>query len=87
MDRTAWQNLFKKRFVLDPVNEDSRPGEATYSLRDKEFVIVIRANAPAGALRAASVTDTEECLVVNRGQGRSAYVDWNKIEAISTVDN
>lgn len=87
MDRTAWQNLFKKRFVLDPVTEDSRPGEATYSIRDKELLIIIRAATPSGALRAASVTDTEECLVVNRGQGRSAYVDWNKIEAISTMDN
>jgi hypothetical protein len=87
MDRTAWQNLFKKRFVLNPANEDSRPGEATYSLRDKEFLIIIRAATPAGALRAVSVTDTEECLVVNRGQGRSAYIDWNRIEAITTVDN
>jgi len=86
MDRTSWQNLFKKRFVLNPPDENSRPGEATYSLTDKQFVILIRATTPAGALRAESVTDTEECLVVNRGQGKSAYVDWNKIEAITTVD-
>jgi hypothetical protein len=87
MERTAWQNLFRKRFVLDPVNDDSRPGEATYSIKDKEFVVIIRAASPAGSLRAVSVTDTEECLVVNRGQGRCAYVDWNKIEAITMVDN
>jgi hypothetical protein len=87
MERKGWQNLFKKRFILKPVNEDSRPGEDTYTLRDKEFVILIRAITPAGALRAESVTDTEECLVINRGQGRSAYVDWNMIEAITTVDN
>ena len=87
MDRAGWQNLFKKRFNLDPVNELSRPGEPTYSLTDKEFLIIIRAVTPSGALRAVSVTDTEECLVVNRGQGRSAFVDWNMIEAITTVDN
>ncbi|OGR42676.1 MAG: hypothetical protein A2X35_01625 [Elusimicrobia bacterium GWA2_61_42] len=86
MDRTGWQNLFKKRFILEPVNEDSKPGEATYSLKDKEFLIIIRATTPSGALRAVSVTDTEECLVINRGQGRSAYVDWNMVEAITTVD-
>ncbi len=86
MDRTAWQNLFKKRFVLVPESTDALPGESTYMLTDKQFVIIIRAATPAGALRAESVTDTEECLVVNRGQGRRAYVDWNKIEAISTVD-
>ena len=87
MDRTAWQNLFKKRFFLHPADENSRPGEATYSLKDKQFVIVIRAAAPPGALRAESVTDTEEFLIINRGQGKSAYIDWSKIEAISTVDN
>lgn len=86
MDRTGWQNLFKKRFVLDAPNEESRPGEPTYSLKDKQFVVIIKAATPPGALRAESVTDTEECLVVNRGQGKSAYVDWNKIEAITTVD-
>ncbi|OIO03272.1 MAG: hypothetical protein COX65_07285 [Elusimicrobia bacterium CG_4_10_14_0_2_um_filter_56_8] len=82
-----WQNLFKKRFVLNPAKEDDRPGEATYSIRDKQFVVVIRAATQPGALRAESVTDTEECLVINRGQGRYAFVDWNRIEAISTVDN
>jgi len=79
--------LFKKRFVLNPPDENSRPGEPTYSLKDKQFVVVIRAATQPGALRAESVTDTEECLVVNRGQGRSAYVDWDKIDAISSVDN
>jgi len=87
MDRIGWQNLFKKRFVLNPPDEKSRPGEPTYSLTDKQFVIIIRSATPPGALRAESVTDTEECLVVNRGQGKSAYVDWNRIEAITTVDN
>ncbi|PIU17894.1 MAG: hypothetical protein COT18_11755 [Elusimicrobia bacterium CG08_land_8_20_14_0_20_59_10] len=87
MDRTAWQNLFKKRFVLNPVDERSREGEPTYSIKDKQFVIVIRSAVPAGALRAESVSDTEECLVVNRGQGKTAFVDWNIIEAITTVDN
>ena len=87
MERATWQGLFKKRFILNPVNEDSLPGESTYSLRDKEFMVIIRAATPAGALRAVSVTDTEECLIVNRGQGRFAFVDWNMLEAITTVDN
>ncbi len=86
MDRTSWENLFKKRFLLVPPDEESKPGEATYALRDKQFVIIIRAASAPGALRAESVTVTEECLVVNRGQGRSAYVAWDRIEAISTVD-
>ena len=87
MDRTAWQNLFKKRFILDPDSSDSLPGESTYTIKDKQFVVVIRAATQPGALRAESVTDTDECLVVNRGQGRRAFVDWAMIEAISTVDN
>ncbi len=87
MDRTAWQNLFKKRFVLDPVDERSRPGESTYSHGDKQITVIIKAATPSGALRAESLTDTEECLVLNRGQGRYSYVDWNMIEAIITVDN
>ena len=33
-----------------------------------------------------AVTDTEECLVVNRGQGKRSFVDWNKIEAICTAE-
>ena len=52
MDRTAWQNLFKKRFILDPDSTDSLPGESTYTIKDKQFVIVIRAATQAGALRA-----------------------------------
>ncbi|MDO8804763.1 MAG: hypothetical protein Q7R35_10030 [Elusimicrobiota bacterium] len=87
MDRIMWQSLFKKRFILEPENETTRPGEATYTIRDKQFMVVIAAPTQAGALRAESVTDTDECLVINRGQGRSAFVDWAKIEAISTVDN
>ena len=87
MDRAAWQSLFKKRFTLDPESMDSMPGESTYFLKDKQFLVIIRATTPSGALRAESVTDTDECLIVNRGQGKRAYVDWSMIEAISTVDN
>ena len=87
MDRKAWQSLFKKRFILNPVDERSREGEPTYSIKDKQFVIVMGSPTPAGALRAESVTDTEECLVINRGQGKTAFVDWSMIEAITTVDN
>ena len=86
MDRVLWQNLFKKRFTLAPENDDSRPGEATYFIKDKQFTVIIRSATPARALRAESVTDTEECLIVNRGQGKFAFVDWAQIEAISTVD-
>lgn len=87
MQRTAWQNLFKKRFLLEAESTHSLAGEATYALRDKQFVVVIKAPTQAGSLRAESVTDTEECLVVNRGQGRYAFVDWEAIDAITTVDN
>ena len=86
MDRIAWQNLFKKRFILDPDSRESKPGESSYRLEDKQFLIIIRAAAPSGAFRADSITDTEECLIVNRGQGSHAYIDWAKIDAISTVD-
>ena len=78
--------MFKKRFILDPDSKYSKPGESTYKLEDQQFVILIRALTPGGALRAESITDTEECLIVNRGQGSHAYIDWAKIEAISTVD-
>lgn len=86
MERAVWQSLFKKRFILDPDNTDALPGESTYTIRDKQFMIIIKAPTPAGALRAESITDTDECLVINRGQGRRAFVDWAMIEAISTVD-
>ena len=86
MDRTAWQNLFKKRFTLVPDSTDSLPGESTYTIKDKQVYVIIRAPTPSGALRAESLTVTEECLVVNRGQGSRSFVDWTKIEAISTVD-
>ncbi len=86
MNRSDWQNVLKKRFILDPDSKYSKPGEPTYRLEDMQFVVIIRAATPGGALRAESVTDTEECLVVNRGQGSHAFVDWAKIEAISTVD-
>lgn len=86
MNRADWQNVLKKRFILDADSKYSKPGEPTYRLEDMQFVVIIRAATPGGALRAESVTDTEECLVVNRGQGSYAFVDWAKIEAISTVD-
>ncbi len=87
MERIVWQNLFKKRFLLEADSQHSLAGESTYLLRDKQFVVVIKAPTQAGALRAESITDTEECLVINRGQGRYAFVDWDEIDAISTVDN
>jgi len=87
MDRISWQNLFKKRFVLEPDSTDSGPGESTYFIKDKQLLVVIRSATPSGSLRAVSLTDTAECLVVNRGQGNRAFVDWTKIEAISTVDS
>ena len=86
MQRADWQNVFKKRFVLMPPDENSKPGESSYYITDKELLVLIRAATPTGALRALSLTDTEECLVVNRGQGRYAFVDWDEIEAIATVD-
>jgi hypothetical protein len=86
MDRVLWQNVFKKRFILEADGRDSRPGEPTYRLEDKQIVVVIKAAAPTGALRAESITDTEECLVINRGQGSHAFVDWAVIDAITTVD-
>jgi hypothetical protein len=80
------QNLFKKRFTLVPDSPDSLPGESTYILPDKQFIVIINTPTPAGSLRAESVTDTEECLIVNRGQGKRAYVDWDMVEAISTAE-
>lgn len=87
MKRIALQNLFKKRFILEKDSTHSLPGEETYTIRDKQFVVVIKAATQAGALRAESITDTEDCLVINRGQGRYAFVDWDAIDAITTVDN
>ena len=87
MDRMSWQNLFKKRFTLDPDSRDSLPGESTYTIKDKQFLIIMQAATPPGTLRADSITDTEECLIVNRGQGNRAFIDWARLDAISTVDN
>ncbi|MCM2267793.1 MAG: hypothetical protein NDI60_08495 [Elusimicrobiales bacterium] len=87
MKRADWQGVFKKRFKAVPDSRDSQPGEITYEIPDKQFVVIIRSPTPTGALRAESVTDSEECLVINRGQGRRAFVDWEAIEAISTSDN
>lgn len=87
MNRTEWQKVFKKRFTLVPESLDSLPGESTYVIPDKQFVVIIRAPTPGGALKAESITDTDECLVINRGQGRRAFVVWEMIEAMATVDN
>jgi len=87
MERAAWQGLFKKRFTLDPAPLDAKPGESTYFIKDKQVMVIIRAAVPAGSLKAESLTDTEECLVVNRGQGKISFVDWARIEAITMVDN
>ncbi len=86
MTRAAWQSLFKKRFRAIPDSRESLPGEITYEIPDKQVVVVIKATVPAGALRAESLTDTEECLIVNRGQGRRAFVAWESVEAITTAD-
>lgn len=86
MDRAKLQSLFKKRFTLVPDSAESMPGEATYILPDKQFVVIIRSTTPAGSLRAESVTDTDECLIVNRGQGKRSYVDWDKIDAITVAE-
>jgi hypothetical protein len=86
VNRTDWQNVFKKRFTLVPESLDSLPGECTYVIPDKQFVVIIRAPTPSGALKAESITDSEECLVINRGQGRRSFVAWDMIEAMATVD-
>jgi hypothetical protein len=86
MERTAWQNLFKKRFLVDADSIYAKPGEQAYVLKDKQIMVIVRAATPSGSLRAESVIDTEECLIVNRGQGNFAFVDWTKIDAITTVD-
>ncbi|OGR52212.1 MAG: hypothetical protein A2049_04060 [Elusimicrobia bacterium GWA2_62_23] len=87
MNRTDWQGIFKKRFRAIPDSRDSLPGETTYDIPDKQVIVIIRSPTPTGALRAESLTDCEECLVVNRGQGRRAFVEWEAIEAIATSDN
>ena len=86
MDRAAWVSVLKKRFQVIPNSPEALPGETTYHVPDRMFVVVIRSATPAGALRAESLTDTEECLVVNRGQGKRSYVDWTKIDAIATAE-
>lgn len=86
MQRATWQSLFKKRFTLLPDSNDSLPGESTYELTGRQFAVIIRSVTPAGSLRAESITDTDECLIVNRGQGKRSFVDWDQIEAITVAE-
>lgn len=87
MDRAAWVKLLQKRLEVVPDSLDALPGETTYHIPDKQVVVVIQSPTPPGALRAESLTDCEECLVINRGQGRRSFVDWNKVDAICTAEN
>jgi hypothetical protein len=87
MERTTLQNLFRKRFTLDAGVLDALPGDATYRIKDRQLLVIIKAATPTGSLRGESLTDTEECLIVNRGQGNRTYVDWAKIEAVCVIDN
>ncbi|MDA8132391.1 MAG: hypothetical protein M0011_12890 [Elusimicrobia bacterium] len=86
MDRAVWLKLFAKRFKVIQDSMDSLPGEVTYHIPEKQVVVIIGSSTPAGALRAESLTDTEECLIVNRGQGKRSFVDWDKIDAICTAE-
>lgn len=86
MSRATWQGMFKKRFRAIPDSRDSLPGETTYEIPDRQVVVIIKAPVPAGALRAESLTDTEECLVINRGQGRRAFIAWESVEGFTTAE-
>lgn len=86
MNRATWLKLFGKRFTVVKDSIDALPGEVTYHIPEKQVVVVIGSPTPAGALRAESLTDTEECLIVNRGQGKRSFVDWDKIDAICTAE-
>ena len=87
MERAIWQSLFTKRFILEKDSVFSQAGESTYTIKDKQLMIAIKAPTQTGALRADSITDAVECLVINRGQGRYSFVPWDQIDAITTVDN
>jgi len=86
MQRADWVKFFQKRFTVVKDSTDALPGETTYCIPDKQFVVIIRSATPAGAMRAESVTDTEECLVINRGQGKRAFVDWSVVEGFTTAE-
>ena len=86
MNRATWLKIFEKRFTVVKDSMDSLPGEVTYWIPERQVVVVISSPTPAGALRAETLTDTEECLIVNRGQGKRSFVDWDKIDAICTAE-
>jgi hypothetical protein len=86
MNRADWVKLFQKRFTLLPSSTDALPGETSYHIPDKQFVVIIKAPTPAGSLRAESITDTDECLLVNRGQGKLSFVAWDQIDAITVAE-
>ena len=86
MERAAWVSLLQKRFTVKPADHDSKPGETTYHIKDKQVQVIVRSAVPSGSLKAESLTDSEECLIVNRGQSRYAFIDWNQVEIITTVD-
>lgn len=86
MNRADWLKLIQKRFQVVNDSMDALPGETTYHIPDRQVVVVIQSPTPAGALRAESLTDCEECLVVNRGQGKRSFVAWDKIDAICTAE-
>lgn len=85
MQRADWVKVFQKRFTVTQ-DGGALPGETTYCIPERQFVVIIQAATPAGSLRAESVTDTEECLVVNRGQGKRSFVAWEKIDAITAAE-
>lgn len=86
MDRATWVKIFQKRFSVIQNSPEALPGETTYHMPDRQVVIVIKAPNPAGSMRAESLTDTEECLIVNRGQGKRSFVDWAQIDAIAVAE-
>lgn len=86
MDRATWVKILKKRFEVVQNSNDALPGETTYQITDRQVVVILKAPTPAGSMRAESLTDTEECLIVNRGQGKRSFVDWAVVEAICTAE-
>jgi hypothetical protein len=86
MDRATWVKIFQKRFKAIPDSRESLPGETTYEIPERQVVVLIKTPNPAGSMRAESLTDTEECLIVNRGQGKRSFVDWNQIDGIATAE-
>lgn len=84
--REKWVRLFQKRFRAVQNSTDALPGETTYEIPDRQVVVIIKAPTPAGAMRAESLTDTEECLIINRGQGKRAFVSWDVVEGLTTAE-